>query len=145
MKVILLKDVKKQGKKDDIIEVSDGYATNFLIKNNLAVAYTKKSKQILESDLNKRAENEKQEIARCEKEKEKLEKENFDFVFKSGKDGKLFGTVSTKQIADELKKKGYDVDKKQIVMDTKISSLGTYKIKINLHKKVQAIVNIHIC
>lgn len=145
MKVILLKDVKKQGKKDDIIEVSDGYATNFLIKNNLAVAYTKKSKQILESDLNKRSEDEKQEIARCEKVKEKIEKEDFSFVVKSGKDGKLFGTISTKQIADEIKKKGYDVDKKAIVMDNKITSLGTYKVIINLHKKVQATIDIHIC
>ena len=145
MKVILLKDVKKQGKKDDIIEVSDGYATNFLIKNNLAVAYTKKSKQILESDLNKRSEDEKQEIARCKKVKEKIEKEDFSFVVKSGKDGKLFGTISTKQIADEIKKKGYDVDKKAIVMDNKITSLGTYKVIINLHKKVQATIDIHIC
>jgi len=145
LKVILLKDVKKQGKKDDIIEVSDGYATNFLIKNNLAVAYTKKSKQILESDLNKRSEDEKQEIARCEKVKEKIEKEDFSFVVKSGKDGKLFGTISTKQIADEIKKKGYDVDKKAIVMDNKITSLGTYKVIINLHKKVQATIDIHIC
>ncbi len=145
MKVILLKDVKKQGKKDDIIEVSDGYATNFLIKNNLAVAYTKKSKQILESDLSKRSEDEKQEIARCEKVKEKIEKEDFSFVVKSGKDGKLFGTISTKQIADEIKKKGYDVDKKAIVMDNKITSLGTYKVIINLHKKVQATIDIHIC
>ena len=145
MKVILLKDVKKQGKKDDIIEVSDGYATNFLIKNNLAVAYTKKSKQILEDDLSLRQETEEKNIEKCKKIKRKLEKENFDFVFKSGKDGKLFGTVSTKQIADELKKKGYDIDKKLIVMDTKITSLGTYKIKINLHKKVQAVIDIHIC
>jgi len=145
LKVILLKDVKKQGKKDDIIEVSDGYATNFLIKNNLAVAYTKKSKQILEDDLSLRQETEEKNIEKCKKIKRKLEKENFDFVFKSGKDGKLFGTVSTKQIADELKKKGYDIDKKLIVMDTKITSLGTYKIKINLHKKVQAVIDIHIC
>ena len=145
MKVILLADVKKHGKKDDIIEVSDGYATNYLIKNKLAVAYTKKSKQILADDLQARKDKENEEIERCNKIKEKLEKDDFSFIFKSGKDGKLFGTVSSKQIADELKKKGYNIDKKSIVLDSKINSLGFYNVKVVLHKKVEATIRIHIC
>ena len=69
----------------------------------------------------------------------------FSFTFKSGADGKLFGTVSSKQLADELKTQGFDVDKKQIEMDTKIDTLGVYRVKINLHKKVTAIISVHIC
>ena len=145
MKVILLEDVKKQGKKDDIIEVSDGYANNFLIKNKLAVPYTKTSKNILESELDKRARNEEALIASCKELKEKLEKKDFSFTFKSGKDGKLFGTVSSKMLADELEKNGFKIDKKQIEMSNKIDTLGVYTIKINLHKKVVAEIKVHIC
>ena len=145
MKVILLQDVKKQGKKDEVIDVSDGYATNFLIKNNLAVPYTKTSKGILENELDKRAADEEARIEACKEMKTKLENDNFSFTFKSGADGKLFGTVSTKQLSEELKKKGYDIDKKQIDMTTKIDTLGVYNIKLNLHKKVSATIKVHIC
>ena len=145
MKVILLEDVKKQGKKNDIIDVSDGYANNFLIKNKLAVPYTKTSKSILESELDKKARDEEALITECKKLKEQLEQEDFSFTFKSGKDGKLFGTVSTKALADELSKKGFKIDKKCIEMNSKIDQLGVYSIKINLHKKVVAEIKIHIC
>lgn len=145
MKVILLQDVKKQGKKDDILEVSDGYARNYLIKNNLAVPYTKTSKGILDSEIDERNKNEEALIKKCEEMKKRMESKDFSFTFKSGADGKLFGTVSSKQLAEELKTQGFDVDKKTIVMDTKIDTLGVYNIKINLHKKVTANIKVHIC
>lgn len=145
MKVILLQDVKKQGKKDEIIDVSDGYAQNFLIKTGLAVPYTKTSKNILENELDKKAKDEQELINRCKEMKDKLEKTHFSFTFKSGKDGRLFGTVSTKQLSEELKKKGFDIDKKQIDLTNKIDSLGVYEIKLNLHKTVVAKIKVHIC
>lgn len=145
MKVILLQDVKKQGKKDEIIDVSDGYATNFLIKNKLAVPYTKTSKKILSNEIDQRNKAEEELISECEKIKKDLEKKNFSFTFKSGKDGKLFGTVSSKQISDELKKYGFNIDKKQINIPVKIDTLGVYNVTINLHKRVKAEIKIHIC
>lgn len=145
MKVILLQDVKKQGKKDEIIEVSDGYATNFLIKNKLAVPYTKTSKNILDKEIEDKNKLEEALIDECEKMKEHLEKTDFSFTFKSGTDGKLFGTVSSKQLSEELKKQGFDIDKKKIIMNNRIDTLGVYEVKINLHKKVTATIKVHIC
>lgn len=136
MKVILLKDVKKQGKKDQVIEVSDGYANNFLIKNGLAVPYSKTSKEILESEINKRNEAESIFISECKIIKEKFEDKNITFKVKTGAQDKVFGTISTKQIAEELQKKGVNIDKKQIQLTNPIVSLGTHIVKIKLHKEV---------
>lgn len=145
MKVILLQDVKKQGKKDDIIEVSDGYAKNYLIANKLAVPYTKTSGKILKKEIDERKTNEALKVDECRALKEKIEKENFSFIFNSGADGRLFGTVSTKTLAEEIKKHGYNIDKKMIKMKEKIDTLGVYNIDIELCKGVIATIKIHIC
>ena len=144
MKVILLKDVKKQGKKDDIIEVSDGYAQNYLIKNGLAVKYTAGSKNILDSEIKTRNDNEKALIEECEKIKEKLEKLELTFKVKTGKEGKVFGSISSKQIADELSKKNLDIDKKKIKIESSIDTLGVHIVNINLHKSVIAKLKINV-
>lgn len=136
MKVILLTDVKKQGKKDEVINVSDGYATNFLINKGLAVPYNDTNKKKLERDLKMRADEEDAFIKECEELKKKLEKISLKFKVKTSNDGRMFGTISSKQIALELKNKGYDIDKKKIECDHNIDSLGTHIVKLNLHKKV---------
>lgn len=136
MKVIFIKDLKKQGKVDEIKEVSDGYATNFLIKNGYAVKYTKTSQERLDTDIKDRQKKEAEDIKLATEIKNKLSKENIIFNVKTGKDGKVFGTISTKQIETELSKLGYTIDKKKINIEVPINTLGTYNVKINLHKQV---------
>ncbi len=136
MKVILLTDVKKQGKKDQVIDVSDGYANNFLINKGLAVPYNDANKKKLERDLNNRAMEEEALIKECEEIKKKLSNVTVKFKVKTSNDGRMFGTISSKQISDELKKLGYDIDKKKIESDHPIDSLGTHIVKVSLHKKV---------
>lgn len=136
MKVILLKDVKKQGKKDEVIEVSDGYANNFLIKNKLAVVYTSRSSEILNTEITNRNDLEDALVASLLEIKKKLENKNINFKVQTGKDDKVFGVISTKQISDKLSEKGHKIDKKCIKLDHTISSLGSHKVTIQLHKKV---------
>lgn len=144
MKVILLKDVKKQGKKDDILEVSDGYAQNFLIKNGLAVKYTAGSKNILDQEIKVRKDNEQALIEDCKNIKSQIEALELTFKVKTGTSGKVFGSVSSKQIAEELAKENIIVDKKTIKIDNPIDTLGTHLVNINLHKKVVAQIKINV-
>jgi len=136
MKVIFIKDLKKQGKVNEIKEVSDGYATNFLIKNGYAVKYTKTSNEILNTNIKNAALEEEKNIKEATKLKNELEKKEIVFNVKSGADGRTFGTISTKQIAEKLNELGYKIDKKQIEIDVPLNVLGVHYIKINLHKKI---------
>lgn len=144
MKVIFLKDLKGQGKKDEIKEVKDGYAENFLIKNGYAIKYTSRSKEILDIQIETRNENEKELIDKCNKIKDKMEKLTYTFKVKTGKEDKVFGAVSTKQIEEELSKNGFKVDKKKITTESNLSSLGFHKVKVELHPKVIANINVKL-
>ena len=136
MKVIFIKDLKKQGKVNEIKEVSDGYATNFLIKNGYAVKYTKTSNEILNTSIKNHQLEEEKNIKEATIIKNELEKIEIVFNVKSGANGKTFGTVSTKQIAEKLNELNYKIDKKQILIDAPLNVLGTHLVNINLHKKV---------
>lgn len=144
MKVILLSDVRKVGKKDEIKEVSDGYANNYLIKNKLAVPYTKRSKEVLDTALNKRAELEEEKIKELNEVKQKLENKTFNFKVKTGAQDKVFGKISTKQIQEELKKAGYNIDKKCINLDHDLDVLGTHDVDIILHKQVEFKIKVNL-
>lgn len=143
MKIILLKDVKKQGKSGDILEVKDGYG-NFLISKGDAVVATKVSVNILDKENKEREANELLNIKKCEELKKKLEKTNISFKVKTGAQDKVFGSISSKQIVDELKKLGFDINKTQIKLDTPLSSLGTHIVHVELHKKVIANIKVKL-
>ncbi len=142
MRVILLQDVKGQGKKDEIINVSDGYANNYLIKKGLAVPYSKKSNEVLEQSLSERKAKEDALVESYNVIKNKLQGKELLFKVSTGKEDKVFGTISTKQISDKLKTMGYDIDKKCIKTKTSIDSLGTHVVEIELHKRVKFEINI---
>ena len=143
MKIILLKDVKKQGKSGDILNVKDGYGT-FLINKGEAVLATTNSVDRLDRE-NK--EKEKQELAlikKCEELKKKIEKLTISFKVKTGSQDRVFGSVSAKQIVEEIKNKGYNIDKKQVKISNTISALGFHNVDIELHKKVVATIKIEL-
>lgn len=142
MKVIFIKDLKKQGKINEIKEVSDGYATNYLIKNGYAVKYTKTSSNILNQDIKKKEQEEKENIKKAEELKKKLEALSISFKVSSNK-GKVFGSISSKQIAEELEKKGIKIEKKQIHAQN-LNILGMHEVEIYLHKKVIAKLHVQL-
>ena len=145
MKVILLEDVKNVGKKDQIIEVADGYARNFLIRGHLAVQATKTSQGILDNQKLQDDLKEKQKFADAEALKAKLATVKLTFQVKAGADGKVFGSVSSKQIAENLQKNyGIVIDKRKIVDNGPINTLGLSHIKIELYKNVIAEIIIHL-
>ena len=136
MNIILTKDVKKQGKKGDILTVKDGYG-KFLIQSGSAVLKTETSKNILDKENKERELNEKKLIEECEKLKKEIEKLTLVFKVKTGKDDRVFGSISSKQIIESLKDEGYNISKKQVNMES-INSLGFHNVEVVLHKKVSA-------
>lgn len=145
MKVILLSDVNKVGKKNQIVEVSDGYARNFLIKNKLAVEATKKSLEILDQQKVEQKLLEQEMKCQAEEVAKKLENIILKFQVKVGVGGKVFGAVSTKQIVDELQKRhGIKVDKRKFIDTDSVGSLGVTKLRIELFKEVIGEVSVQL-
>lgn len=140
MKIILIDNVKGTGKKDEVKEVKDGYGS-FLIKNRKAVLYSDKSKDILKTQIKEREDKEALLVKEMNEIKNKLEKDTLTFNVKTGDAGKVFGSISSKSISEELKKKGYSIDKK-IINAENLNTLGTHIVKINLHKQVIAELNV---
>lgn len=144
MKVIFIKDLKGQGKRGEIKEVKDGYGMNFLIKNGYAVMATDKNIIKLNDDNRSKHEQELLEIKECENIKNKLSNVVLTFKVKAGKGDKVFGSVSTKMIVSELKKNNIEIDKKKIMLDEGISSLGYHDVKVELHKKVIGEIKVNL-
>lgn len=145
MKVIFLKDVKGKGKKGEVKNVADGYANNFLIKNGLAVEANSANVSSLNAQKKKEEKVAEQELAQAKVLKENLEKVTVEISAKSGEGGRLFGSVTSKQIAEELQKKHkIKVDKRKIELSDAIRSLGYTKVPVKLHSEVTASLNVHV-
>jgi len=139
MKVIFLQDVKKVGKKGDILEVAEGYARNYLLPRKLAVEATQGHLKDLEQKKSSEARKKAQVKEEAAKLADKLQKLNIKIATKVGEGGRLFGSITSKDIADAIKTQhNIEIDKKKIDLKNPIKSLGVYPVTVKLHPKVHA-------
>ncbi|WP_088810140.1 MULTISPECIES: 50S ribosomal protein L9 [Listeria] len=145
MKVIFLKDVKGSGKKGEVKDVADGYAKNFLIKNGNAVEANAKNMSALRGQEKRAEKDAQEELAEAKALKEKLESLTVELKAKSGEGGRLFGSITTKQIAQALQKDfGIKIDKRKMDLPDAIRSLGYTNVPIKLHHEVNATMKVHV-
>lgn len=144
MKVIFLKDVKGQGKKGEVKELSEGYVRNFLIPRGLAAIASDGNVKQLEHQKQAEVRRKEQEKAEAQAQAAKLKEMVVTIKTKAGEGGKLFGSITTKQIAEELEKKGIVLDKRKIEMSDAIRSLGTTIVKIKLYPEVTAELRVQV-
>ena len=139
MEVILLKDVKGTGKKGEIHNVAAGYAQNYLIKNGLAKEATNAAKSALQAKKKASAREEQESLENAKKQKEILEESAVEIYEKASDDGRLFGSITTKKIADAMDEQlGVKVDKRKITQKIPMRSLGAQTVEVKLHNKVTA-------
>ncbi|MDR1781718.1 MAG: 50S ribosomal protein L9 [Bacilli bacterium] len=144
MKIILLEDVRGKGKKDDVIEVASGYALH-LIRENKAIDANKKSMSNLKQAQQAKIDEDKRKEAQAKKDKVTLEKNKLNFTLNVGKDGKVFKSISHKQIIEKINSEfNIKVDKKMFRSNETINNLGTTKVDIELFKGVIATVDVVI-
>ncbi len=137
MKVILKKDVEKLGDANDIVSVKDGYGRNYLIPQGLAIVATESAQKVLKETMKQRAHKEAKFKEEAEKLAKTIENATITVGAKAGENGKIFGSVNTIQLAENLKKLGIEVDRKYItIKDEPIKSLGKYQAEVRLHKEV---------
>lgn len=143
MRVILINDVPKLGKKGDVKEVADGYGRNFLIARGLAVLDTNTSKKILDAQKQKEAEIDAENRKKANELKEVLANKTLEFKVKAN-EGKVSGSVSGKQIEEALKKENIIIDKRKIKDSSPLNELGSYDVKIELYKDVIGIIKVKL-
>ena len=144
MKVILLSDVKKVGKKGQIVDVSDGYANNFLLKNKLAIPANQGNLNINAQEKAAQAKKIKEETEAAKALATKLESAVIELSVKMGENGKTFGSVGPKEISEELLKLGFEVDRKKIELNNPIKTEGNYEVVARLYKGVTAKLKLHV-
>lgn len=145
MKVILLEDVKSLGKKGEIVNVNDGYARNFILPKKLGLEATSKNLNDLklQKQNDEKVTQEKLDAAKALA--EEIKEKSITVKIQAGVEGKVFGSISSKEIATEAKKQlNMDIDKKKIVIPDAIKSLGTYNVNIKLHKDVTATLTVKV-
>lgn len=143
MQVILKQDVKGTGKKGDLINVADGYAKNFLLKKGLAVEANKKNLSEKKSHDESIAYQEKLELEKASNIAKILENQNVNLKAKAGSNGKLFGSITVKDVATKINDEyNLDLDKRKLTLESEIKAFGTYEVKIKLHPKVSTTMKI---
>ena len=145
MKVILLEDVKNVGKKDDIVNVSDGYARNMLFPRKLGVEANPKNIKDIELKKKHEARIVAEELEKAKAFAAELGEKSVTIPIKVGTGGRAFGSVSTKEIAEAAKTQlGLDLDRKKMVLDAPIKEVGTVKVPVRIHPKVTASLTVHV-
>ena len=145
MEIILIQDVNKLGQKDDIVTVKDGYGRNYLIPRGFAVAASSSAKKMHSENLRQRAHKEEKIKIAAQEIAGKLEGVKITVGAKTSTSGKIFGSVNTIQIAESLKEKGFDIDRKNITLPLdQIKEVGSYKAVIKLHREVKVEIEFEI-
>ena len=145
MKVILLQDIRGKGKKGQMIEVSDGYARNYLLPRKMAVEATADNVNTMKMNDKAKAEQMAREKAQAQEFAEKLKDITVELKAKSGNGGRLFGSITSQEVADALKQQsGIAIDKKKIVQDEPIKSFGTFSLKAKLGYEIVATITVHV-
>ena len=145
MQVILLEDVKSLGKKGDIVKVSDGYARNMILPKKLGVEATQMNLNELKNQQKRDSIVAKQQLDEAKAYGEKIEKETVQLTMKAGEGGRVFGSVSSKEIVTAAKQQfGFDLDKKKLQMPEPIKAFGTYEIPVKLHPQVTATLKVSV-
>jgi len=145
MKVVLLQDVKNLGKKEQLVNVSDGYARNYLFPRKLAAEATSGKLKELEEKKNAEKIKKDKEKQAAKELADKLGKLEVNFKVKAGENGKLFGSITSKDVADAIKSQHKtEIDKKKIVLHDAIKALGTYKVEIKVYPEISAVINVKV-
>ena len=144
MKVILLEDVRGSGKAGDVVNVSDGYARNMLIPRGMAMEATPQNLKQLEKKKEAQAKKYAEDKAKAEELAKKLEETGITIKAKAGKDGKVFGSVTSKDIAEALLEQGIEVDKKKILLDSPIKTVGETVVSVKLFTEVAGKVKVNV-
>lgn len=144
MKVILRQTIDKLGKIGQIVDVKDGYALNYLIPKGFAYVAVKGNVKALEEEKKIVEKRNQQELKAAENLASELEKVSVTIPVQVGEEDKIFGTVTTQMIADALKEKGYDIDKRKFEMEEQIKTLGIYNVSIKLHPSVSAKIKVWV-
>ncbi len=144
MEVILRQTVKDLGKAGEIVKVKDGYGRNFLIPQGLAYLATKANKSRVDAEAIRRAQKTESDRADAEILAEKLGNLSVEFTVKAGEGDKLFGSITSADIAAALANRGYEIDKRSVVLEDPIKMIGIYKVPIRLHPEVHAEVRVWV-
>ncbi|HEX6896358.1 MAG TPA: 50S ribosomal protein L9 [Bryobacteraceae bacterium] len=144
MEIILREDVEKLGTRGQLVKVAAGYARNFLLPKRLAVPATEANKKIIEQERQAHLRREAKEVSEAADLGKMMADVSVTISQKAGENDQLFGSVTSKDIAEALEKQGYTIERRKIVLDDPIKSLGDFKVPIRLHREVTADITVHV-